>query len=139
ELSEAGSVVFPVELNGSKLVATLSTVDIDSFLTTDVSRQVFGFDQRSPDIQLRVDAEHHRRGYFRSMRMVAGDLRLPDVEIRLAPGLKSCTLSKEGRFGEVWEYQGRDGHVCLAAYPLTLGRSVTEHLRLYFATQEKMI
>lgn len=139
ELNEAGSVLFPVDVDGSKLVATISTVDIDSYLTTDVSRQVFGFDQHSPEMQLRVDAVHHRHGYFRSMRMAAGALKLPDVQIRLAPGLRSCRLSKEGLFGEVWEYQGRDGHVCFAAYPLTLGRSVTEHLRLYFATQEKMI
>jgi hypothetical protein len=138
-LNEFGSVLFPVEVDGSKLVATISTMDFESFMGTDVSRQVFGFDERSPEMELRVDAEHHRHGYYRLMKVVAGDLRLPDVEIRLAPGLRSCTLSKTGMFGEVWEYQGRDGHLCFAAYPLTLGRSAIEHLRLYFATQEKMI
>jgi hypothetical protein len=139
DLNEFGSVLFPVDVDGSKLVASISTTSGESEMHLDVSRRVFGLDEHSPRWQERVDAEHRRRGYYRSVQVTAGDLKLPNVEVRLVPGLAACALSQTGLFGEVWEYQGRDGHLCFAAYPLVLGRPAIEHLKLYFATGEKMI
>jgi hypothetical protein len=139
ELNEFGNVVFPIEVDGTKVVASISTSSPGTYMSLDVSRQIFGFDEQSPDVQLRVDAEHHRRVYYRLMSLVAGDLRLPNVEIWLVPRRSLCTLSKTGLFGNVWEYQGRYDHVCFGVFPLVLGRQTIEHLHLYFATKEKTI
>ena len=139
QLNEFGSVVFPIEADGSRVVASMSTRSPGTFMGLDVAREVFGFDQHSPDVQLRVESEHHRRAYYRSMTVTAGDLKLPNVEVWLVPQGGACTLSKTGLFGDVWEYQGRDDHECFGIFPLVLGRQTIEPLRLYFATKEKAI
>lgn len=48
-------------------------------------------------------------------------------------------IVQHGGLRQVPEFQGRDDHLCFGVYPLVLGRQVIEHLRLYFATQEKAL
>jgi hypothetical protein len=139
ELNEFGNVLFPVELNGSKIVASISTTDEDTTMSTDVSRQIFGFDEHSADVQVQMDAKGHSRGYFRSMALTFGDLQFPNLAVRLTPAHRDCTLSKSGTFGDVAEFTGRGDHLCFGTYPLVLGRSAIEHMRLYFATKEKIL
>jgi hypothetical protein len=139
QLNEFGNVVFPIEADGARVVASISTRSPGTFMSLEVSRQVFGFDEHSPGVQVRVDAEHQQRAYYKPMTLVAGDLTLPNVEIWLSRQRSTCTLSKTGLFGDAWEYQGRDDYVCFGVYPLVLGRATVEHLRLYFATKEKTI
>ena len=90
----------------------------------DVGRQIFGADEPSSN---------------RLMTLVAGDLRLPNTKVSLVSHRTACSLSKDGRFGEVWEYHGRDDYLCFGIYPLVLGVEAIEHLRLYFATKEGKI
>jgi hypothetical protein len=139
ELNEFGNVLFPVELNGSKIVASISTIDADTTMSLDVSRQIFGFDERSADVQAQMDGKGHSRGYFRSMALASGDLQFPNLAVRLTPAHPDCTLSKSGTFGDVAEFTGRGDHLCFGTYPLVLGRSAIEHMRLYFATKEKIL
>jgi hypothetical protein len=139
ELNELGNVYFPLELDGAKIEATLSTASRDTYMHLDVSRQVFGFDEHSPGVQVSVDADGRAHDYFRAMTLTSGDLSLSDVDVHLVPPARSCTLSKVGMFGDVAEFKGRDDHLCYAVYPLVLGRRTIEHLRLYFATREKLI
>jgi hypothetical protein len=139
ELNELGNVYFPLELDGSKIAASISTTDRDTYMSTDVSHQIFGFDEHSPQIETQIDANGHSHAYLRAMTLTSGDLRLSNVTVRLTPPVKSCTLSKTGTFGEVPEFKGRGEHLCYAVYPLVLGTREIEHLRLYFATKEKTI
>jgi hypothetical protein len=139
ELNEFGNMYFPVDLNGSKLVATISTTNLDAYMSVDVSRQIFGMDERSPEVETQVDAHGRTHMHFKPMTLTAGDLRLPNVVIRLAPPVRGCTLSNTSAFGNVPEFKGRDDHLCFGAYPLVLGRQTIEHLRLYFATREKAL
>jgi Aspartyl protease len=139
ELNEFGNVLFPVELNGSKVVASISTTNADTTMSTDVSRQIFGFDERSPQVQLQMDAQGHSHGYFRSMALTSGDLQFPSLPVRLTPAHRDCTLASSGIFGDVAEFKGRGDHLCFGTYPLVLGRSAIEHMRLYFATRDKML
>jgi hypothetical protein len=139
ELNELGSVYFPLELDGSKIEAAFSTTSLETSMSTDVSRQVFGFDEHSPRAQVQIDGSGKSYASFRAKTLAAGDLKLSDVAIRLAPAKKYCTLSNTGTFGDVAEFKGRDDHLCYGVYPLVLGRRVIEHLRLYFAIREKVI
>jgi hypothetical protein len=139
EFNEFGNVLFPVELNGSKIVASISTKDWDTTLSTDVSSQILGFDEHSAHVQVQLDAQGRSRGYFRSMSLSSGDLQLPNLAVRLTPAHRDCTLSNSGTFGDVAEFKGRGDHLCFGTYPLVLGRSAIEHMRLYFATKEKVI
>ncbi len=139
ELNEFGNVYFPLELDGSKIEATISTASRDTYMHLDVSRQVFGFDEHSPGVQAVAEADGRSHDYFRAMTLTSGDLSLSDVDVHLVPPVKSCTLSKKGMFGDVAEFKGRGDHLCYAVYPLVLGRRTIEHMRLYFATREKLI
>lgn len=55
------------------------------------------------------------------------------------PAHRDCTLMKSGTFGDVAEFTGRGDHLCFATYPLVLGLSAIEHMRLYFATKQKIL
>jgi len=138
QLDEFGAVVFPMETEGARVLTSISTRNPESYMGLDAARQVFGFDEHSPAVVVRMDTEHGR-AYYRSMTLAAGDLKLPNVEIRLVPTRSACTLSKTGLFDNVWEYRGRNRYLCFGIYPLVLGRRTIDHLRLYFATQERTI
>jgi hypothetical protein len=139
ELNELGNMVFPIELNGSKIEAGISTMNDDTVMSTDVSRLVFGFDEHSPDVEARVDDSGRPHEYFRAMTLTSGELTLSNVLVRLTPPVKKCTLSKTGMFGDVPEFKGRDDHLCYGVYPILLGKRTLEHVRVYFSAAEKTI
>jgi hypothetical protein len=138
-LNELGNVYFALELNGSKIEAGISTRNPETYMSTDVSRKVFGFDEHSPDVQVRADANGQPQAYFRAMTLTSGDLKLSDVMIRLGPAVRDCRLSSTGMFGQVAEFKGRDDYLCYGVYPLVLGTQAIEHLRLYFAPRQRTI
>jgi len=139
ELNEFGSVVFPIEADGTKVVASISTRSAATFMGADVGRQIFGPGEQSSNTQSEFDGDRRGHDSYRLMTLVAGDLRLPNMKVLLVPHHTACSLSKDGRFGEVWEYHGRDDYLCFGIYPLVLGIDAIEHLRLYFATKEGKI
>jgi hypothetical protein len=69
-------------------------------------------------------------------------LRFSNLLIHLIPGSKGgsrCSLSKTGRFGNVPEYEGINGNLCFAVYPVLLGVEAIEHLKLYIALRVKTL
>jgi hypothetical protein len=82
ELGSLGNVYFPLEVDGIKIVAGISTIDPQTYMGLDVSRQVFGFDEHSPGVEVRSDANGRADVYFRSMTLASGELRLPNVAVR---------------------------------------------------------
>jgi hypothetical protein len=138
-LNELGNVYFALELNGSKIEAGISTRGPETYMSTDVSRKVFGFDEHSPGVEVRADAAGQSQAYFRAMTLTSGELKLSDVMIRLGPAVKDCRLSSTGMFGQVAEFKGRDDYLCYGVYPLVLGTGAIEHLRLYFAPRQRTV
>ncbi len=132
-----GELYFPMELEGKKVAATLSTGSEFTLLTTEVTRRLYGFDEKSPGVEVEASSgkgnDVHR---YRAMQITAPGLTLKNTRIALVQALKDCTLVVgEGSDG-IASYSENS---CKGAYPMILGRDVLEKLRLYFSTKEQML
>jgi Aspartyl protease len=130
-----GDWYVPMELEGKKVAASLSTGRPDTTLTTDVTRKLYGFDEKSAGVETEADATgngtHHQ---FRAMQFTAPGLTLKNSIITLEPAAKCALFTGAGTNG-----MATYGNSCAGAYPMHIGRRVLEQLRLYFATKEKML
>ena len=138
-VNELGNILFPLELDGTRVAAGLSTQGRRTVMHTDVSRQLFGFDEHSPDVEVQPDETGGTHAYFRAMTLSSGDLRFSNLLVHLTPGPTTCRLSNTGRFGNVPEYEGINGNLCFGVYPVVLGVDAIEHLKLYIALREKTL
>ena len=127
-----GNFFFPMELDGQKIEAILSTDSAVSSLSTDVTKRVYGFDKNSSGIESEADADGHVVSQYRAMRLTASGLTVLDEKIKLTdPPKNTCRLTKK-----------RDaiGYAdCLYRYPLHLGSDVLRRLHVYIATKENMM
>jgi len=126
---EMGELYFPMELDGKKLETTLATGQSTTTLYTDVTRQLYNFDNHSSD----TDATGSTTADFRAMKLSGEGIDIINARVQLVdlPVNSSCTLSS--RFN-VASYDG-----CLGRHPLQLGRNVLTKLRIYIATKEKVL
>jgi hypothetical protein len=134
DLGDLGTIHVTAELDGRKIEATLSTLSRITTLTRDAARQLFGFDEHSPDMEIQRDVTGRTSAVFRAMELTSGALTVKDVKIRLIPSGKDCRLATPEGADGVASYEG-----CFGISPLVLGRGLIERLRLYFATGEKAI
>src|SRR6267378_5521544 len=63
-----GNFFFPMELDGRKLEAILTTNNSVSTLSTDVTRRVYGFDKNSSGIESVADSDGHTIAQYRAMK-----------------------------------------------------------------------
>ena len=134
DLGDVGTIHMAAELDGRKIEASLSTTSRITTLTRDAARQLFGFDEHSPDMEIQRDVTGRTSAVFRAMELTSGALTVKDVRIRLVPTIKDCRLTTPDGQDGVASYEG-----CFGVSPLVLGRSLIERLRLYFATAERAI
>lgn len=127
-----GDLYFPIELDGERIQASISTGQWNSSLRTDVSKRVFHFDQQSPGNEVET-VLGHRRVYYRAMKLTAPGLKVTGARIQLLAPSKWCQVTS---FGFLHGTVGYDG---CGVHPLELGLSVIEKLHLYFATGEGVL
>jgi Aspartyl protease len=127
-----GNIFFPMELDGRKLEALLTTSSSETTLSVDVTRRVYGFDRDSDDIESVTDEHGHKIAQYRAMKLTTSGLTIADEKIRLtdAPN-NNCHLARKG---DVIGYTG-----CLYRYPLRLGSDVLGRLHVYIATQDNLM
>jgi len=123
-----GELYFPIEVEGRKIEAVISTGSAESSFRIDVAQRVFGFDEKSKNS--RVATRNGER--FVTMTLSTPGLSVPNAHLVLTQPMKWCAVTHGS--GDVVGYTG-----CLGVHPLMLGRSVLEKLHLYFATQEQML
>jgi Aspartyl protease len=131
---EIGEFYFPMELDGKKIEATLTTANATTSLSTDVTKTLYGFDASSPDIESETDAAGRVISHYRAMRLSAQGLDVINANIMLVEprGVGAgCTLTR--RSGAA-AYEG-----CYGAHPLHLGLSVLSKLHVYIAIKEKVL
>jgi hypothetical protein len=127
-----GNFFFPMELDGQKLEAILTTDNTVSSLSTDVTKRVYGFDKSSSDIETVADADGHTVAQYRAMKLTASGLTVVDEKIKLTdPPHNTCRLAKKI---DAIGYTD-----CLYRYPLRLGSDVLRRLHVYIATKENMM
>jgi len=127
-----GNMFFPMELDGRKLEALLTTGSPVTTLSTDVTKRVYGFDRDSSGVESVIDQDGHTTSQYRAMKLTASGLTLTDERVRLIdPPDDSCHLARKG---SAIGYTG-----CLYRYPLRLGSDVLGRLHVYFATQDNLL
>jgi hypothetical protein len=124
-----GNFFFPMELDGRRLEATLTTDSSASSLSTDVTKRVYGFDKNSGGIESVTDVDGHVVAQYRAMKLTASGLTVVDEKIKLTdPPNNTCRLTKK---------LDAIGYTdCLYRYPLRLGGDVLRRLHVDIATKE---
>jgi hypothetical protein len=122
----SGAFFFPMELEGKKVFAAISTTRSVTTIGTDVTHAFYGFDKSSPGIEETREADGTTY-HYRAMRLTAPGLTVTNARVRLVDPQKNCPLDKDRR-------QAR--YLCEGGYPMFLGADVLRQLRLYFATKE---
>jgi hypothetical protein len=128
-----GEFYFPMELEGKKLETTLATSNKVTTLHTDATRQLFNFDNHSPDLQTETDEAGRSTSQYRAMKLSGEGLEVINARISLidSPRNSACHLSSH--LGAA-SYEG-----CYGMHPLALGQNVLSKLHLYIASKEKML
>jgi hypothetical protein len=92
-----GDFYFPMELDGRKLEAMLSTERSVSTLSTDVTKRVYGFDKDSPGVESETDESGKTIAQYRAMRLTAAGLSVTDEKVRLTdpPTEGYCTAYRK--------------------------------------------
>lgn len=130
-----GNLIFPVELDGKKLEAVLSTASPQSWILTRTSRQLYGFDQTSDGV-VKADS-NGKPQYFREMTLSGFGPGRTQVRIRLDTRAfdPTCTLTSRGTGASYYLGQPCRGNEAA----LYLGMDVLRHLHLYYASKEQVL
>lgn len=128
---DPGPVGFPMELEGQKIWATLSTGTPVTTLGTDVTRKLFGFDGSSPGVETETDGAGYAITHYRAMSLTGSGITITNAKITLRAAPSGCDLVVHGP--EDAAYYNRCGA------PLTVGLNVLRRLHLYFATHERVL
>jgi hypothetical protein len=134
-LDRIGIPVFPIELDGKKISAALRLSTAGTWLKTDASKQLYGFDEHSRDIRSDTSESGRSIHHYRAMKMTLPGLSITNTDVELVAGLnKECGLSPDAGPERSASYK-----YCFGSPPLALGLEVLKHLRLYFATEEHIL
>jgi predicted aspartyl protease len=134
EKDTTGQLYFPMELDGVKLQTALATGSGLSLLSSQASKRLFGFDEKSPEIIAENRTNGNANAYFHAMRLTAEGLAVLNTRVRLRPTLSDCSLvsSRNNTRPAYFDH-------CLNVYPLLLGMNVLSQLHIYIATKEKKL
>lgn len=130
-----GVPMFPMELDGQFVEATLSTNTALSIIDSNITKGVYGFDETSPDVTLETTDDGREEARFKAMALSAPGLNVANTRLRLVKRDKDC--GRTWRTTENVKAVGYEG--CSGVMPLELGINVLTNLRIYVATKEKVI
>jgi hypothetical protein len=134
-LDRIGIPIFPIELDGKKISASLHLSTSGTMLKTDVSKALYGFDENSSDIRRDTSDSGKVVNHYRAMRMTLPGLSVSNTDVQLVAGLnKKCELSRSAGPDHSATYTK-----CFGNPPLSLGLNIVRRLRLYFATEERVL
>jgi len=131
-----GDLYFVMELDGKKLQTKLATGSEGSTLERSAARKLYGWDENSPGVQVVADEHGGASRRYRVMSLTASGLTVLNAQIYLNTRETECT-QKAQIVTDHDRAAGFEG--CMGAYPLNLGRSVLNKLRLYLAAKEQKL
>jgi hypothetical protein len=131
-----GNYYFPMELDGRKIESTITTITDGNSITTDVTKHLYNFDEKSEGIETETDPTGRSQSHYRAMALTGDGIKITNARMRLVVGkLPNCSLTSSHGSERAAVYEGCMG----GEAPLKLGLSVARHLHLYFATKEKVL
>jgi hypothetical protein len=131
-----GNLIFPVELDGKKVEAVISTAMAQSWMFTDATHRLYGFDETSDGVEVRTGGMGSPT-YYRRMTLSGFGSGGKNVPIRLDRRSvdRDCSLTTRNTGAAYYL-----GEPCKGSEaPLYLGMDVLRHLHLYFATKEQVL
>jgi aspartyl protease len=134
-LDPLGALYFPLELDGKRVEAALSTGYPSSTIDSNVTRRVFGFDEKSPEVSRETPASGSEEASFRAMSLTASGLNIRNVPLQLFKGNPECgqQLRSTNKVAAVGYSQ------CTGVFPMKLGIDLLTKLRIYVASKERVI
>jgi hypothetical protein len=131
----SGLLVFPMEIDGKRVEASLNTQGRGSYISETVTKKFFGFDRDSSGISKETSASGNDIASYRAMSLTSKGLAMKNVKIRLRDDLKSrCDPSTRERNTRAIGFNG-----CFGLAPLSIGTDMLKRLRIYIATKENKI
>jgi hypothetical protein len=129
-----GNYLFPIKLEGKWVEAVMSTTSGQTRILSDATRQLYGFDEKSADIE--ADLASSAPTYYRKLSLAAlgsgGNARI-GLDTRAVDS--SCQLTSRGTGAAYYLGQACRGQEA----PLELGLDVLSRLHLYFAAKEQTL
>lgn len=130
-----GTIIFPMELDGRYIEATLATNYALSTLDSNITKKVFGFDENSPEVTRETNHSGRDEARFKAMALSAPGLNVSNTRIRLDKGPKDC-----GQTLRMTQKVKAAGYSkCFGVTPLRLGMNVLNNLRIYVSMKEKVV
>jgi Aspartyl protease len=131
----SGGLFVPIELDGKSVEAAFSTYGPETSLMVDVTRRLYGFDEKSPGNEVRPASTGNTTVFFRAMKLTGEGLSATNVDVALVepPTALHCTVRLRGGVASAAGYSDCGHH------PMLLGSHILESLRLYFATKENVL
>lgn len=124
-VDQSGLLVFPVEVDGKAVEASLNTQGRFTVMSQKVIKKFFGKDSGKAGAQ----------PGFRTMSLTAKGLEMSDIQVRLLDDGKSpCVATTTDRQSKAIGFDQ-----CLSQAPLSIGTDVLKRLRIYIATKEGRI
>ena len=127
-----GLLIFPMEIDNHFIETSFNTSSRYSSIYTDVTRQYFGFDKGSPDIQ-KENAGDREISSYRAMALTAKGLEVRNSKIRLVDN-ERC---KPSTFGRRTHAIGCDDITNVA--PFSIGTDLLKSIRVYIATKQETV
>ena len=132
---EIGTIVFPMELDGRKIEATLAATVLVSMIDSHITRNVYGFDEDSPEVSRESTEGGSTVSRFKAMALSAPGLNVANTKVQLMKGDRNCGQTSR----RIAKVKAVGYAYCRGVTPLILGRNVLSRLRIYVATGEKVI
>lgn len=130
-----GLLVFPMEVDGKRLEASLYMQGETSVISEAVTSRFFGFDRDSSGITRQAGRNGGEVASYRAMGLTAKGLAIKNVPIRLEDDLdKDCDPTRTDRNSRAIGFGA-----CWGRAPLSLGTGLLQKLRLYIAPREGRI
>jgi hypothetical protein len=130
-----GLLLFPMEIDGRRVEASLNTQGGTSNISEAVTKQYFGFDHESEGITKETDPQGRETASYRAMGLTAKGLAIKNAKIRLVEDLKrDCEPTSSERNSEAIGFSQ-----CWGRAPLSLGTDLLRKLRIYIAPRESKI
>jgi hypothetical protein len=127
-----GLLIFPMEIDDHFIETSFNTSSRYSSIFTDVTRQYFGFDKGSPDIQ-KENAGDKEISSYRAMALTAKGLEVRNSKIRLLD-YSGCKPTAKGRSTHAI---GCDDITNIA--PFSIGTDLLKSIRVYIATKQETV
>jgi hypothetical protein len=130
-----GNFLFPIRLEGKWVEAVVSTINGQTRILSDATRQLYGFDEKSVGIEVDPGNPSGLTHYRRMSLSALGSGGNARIALDTRTVDSSCSLTSRGT--GAYYYLGED---CRGAEaPLFLGLDVLSRLHLYFAMKEQVL